>query len=458
MPRKTKRRRGHHSGGIEEAPPTKRNPAKFAHQTAFNLRTSPTELVERLFEAKTLRAVDKSDLYENVCPSVCPGQSAGGRPVDNSANCVNSTDSVCNLSTDLPPTDSPPTDSLFKNCSVNPNHVQSVNPVETVGAITAAKLRGPWFSAMTSGARFPCAADTFCPRNLISKDLAYRLGATVVSEEGQMFGVGDGSINIIGSTTFPVTIGRRTKSVEFKVTPELADFAFFGFAEQARWGFVIETTHQIISFAGESIPYFSNMADALRPATRLAPVIDTDAATKVFLEHSVVVPPSGGGEGFLTFGKIRGPRLEGDVVFEPTQLKDRYGMLGPRITQRVDEEGRVSVVISNPFPVPIKIFRGAHIGHLFEAEVTEDEEPRVMGSSEDTSPDEHPIDRIELEKDRGPGWTPARKAQVQEMLKRRYKAFSRGDHDIGHTTWQEFHIELKPDCPGPQADPQRNYP
>ena len=362
--------------------------------------------------------------------------------VDNSANCFL-------------------TDSLFKHCSVEPvdtNLVQSTNRVDTVCAITAAELRGPWFSATAGSVRFPCAADTFCPRNLISEDLAHQLGASVVSEEGRMFGVGDGSINIVGSTTFAVTIGRRTKSVEFKVTPELADFAFFGFAEQARWGFVIETTNQIISFAGESVPYFSNMADALRPAARLAPVIDDSAATKVFLEHSVVVPPSGGGEGFLTFGKARGPRLDGDVIFEPTQLKDRYGMMGPRITQRLDEEGRVSVVISNPFPVPIKIFRGAHIGHLFEAEVTESEEPKVMGPSEDTSPDDHPIDRIELEKDRGPGWTPARKAQVQEMLKRRYKAFSRGDHDIGHTTWQEFHIELKADCPGPQADAQRNYP
>ena len=328
LPREEKRRRGDSTGGIEEAPPTKRNTAKFAQQTAFGLRTSPTELIERLCDRKTWRAVNKNDLY--VSPSVCPGQSAGTKTVANSVedNCnyndVNNGNSAYNLSTD-----SLTTDSLFKNCYVDTNHVQPTHPVETIGAITAAELRGPWFSAMAGGARFPCAADTFCPRNLISERLAHQLRASVVSEEGRMFGVGDGSINIIGSTTLPVTIGRRTKNVEFKVTPELADFAFFGFAEQARWGFVIETTHQIISFAGESIPYFSNMADALRPAARLAPIVDVDAATKVFLEHSVVIPPSGGGEGFLTFGITRGPRLDGDVVFEPTQLKDRYGMLGP---------------------------------------------------------------------------------------------------------------------------------
>lgn len=100
--------------------------------------------------------------------------------VEDDCNYSGVNNSICNNSANDFSTDSLPTDSLFKNCSINTNHVQPTNPFETVCAITAAELRGPWFSAMAGGARFPCAADTFCPRNLISEQLAHQLQASVV--------------------------------------------------------------------------------------------------------------------------------------------------------------------------------------------------------------------------------------------------------------------------------------
>ena len=401
------------------------------------MRVSPADIVRSLRSTESLPKVRKQDLVA--------GTSGLSQTVN---NCTSVVDNVVNG----------PVNNVNNDCNVT-------NPIDTciddsprAGALRAAGLRGPWVSAYVNGGRVALAADTFCPRNLMASSLAESLGLEVSVEEDRMYGVGDGEVRLTGRVAAPVTLGHTTRVVDFQVSPDLEDFCFLGFGEQARWGFVVDTTRQLISFAGDSVAYFGSKDEATRGGACLAPVVGPEEAPKVTLAQTVVVPPSSGGEGYLTRGMVKGTDFGGEVVFEPTGLKERYGMAGPRIVQRVGDEGWVSVIISNPFPVPVKLYRGTHLGHLFEA-LVDDSEPKAMGTREDVSPDNHPIDRIDLsDKDRGPGWTAERQETVKEMLRRRYKAFSRGDHDVGKTSWQEFKIELKPDCPGPIADAQRGYP
>ena len=341
------------------------------------------------------------------------------------------------------------------------NTVLPTNTTEgdRVGALSAAGLRGPWINGRVGLERVALAVDTFCPRNLLAQAVAESLQLVVEGNSGEMYGVGNGLVRLVGSATVPLTIGQTTRTVSFEISPDISDFAFFGLPEQERWGFMADHDRRRINFAGDVVPYYVTKEEAGHDRSFLAPVRETETAPKVVLEETIVVPPSSGGEGFLTRGKVKGTKIEGDVVFEPTGLKERYGMTGPRIIQRMDADGRVSVIVGNPFPVAIKLFRGAHVGHIFEAQVEEETAPKVMGDDESTSPDSHPLDRIDLSNEgRGPGWTAARQEKVKEMLRRRYKAFSRGDHDVGHTSWQEFRIDLKPECPGPVADAQRGYP
>ena len=338
-----------------------------------------------------------------------------------------------------------------------------------VAALRAEDLRGPWINANVSiadsrsgefeGLNVALACDSFCPTNILSESIVRAVGLEVEEKEGAVFGVGDGQLRLSGSTTADVRIGRTTRSVSFEVSPDVEGFAFFSFPEQCRWGFTIDTTRRSIQFDDDVVPYFRSKAESLQTCGRLASVkLDLAKAPKVVLENSVVVPPSGSAEGYLTRGQIVGDiDTSVDICFEPSNLKMRYGMTGPRIVQRVGKEGFVSVIINNPFPVPIKLFRGACVGHVFEAEV-DDRDPKVMNEDPKTSPDQHPVDKLEGKIGKGiPGWTAERMGLVQEMLRRRHRAFSRGDHDQGRTDWTSFDIELKAGCEAPIAEPQRTY-
>ena len=338
-----------------------------------------------------------------------------------------------------------------------------------IAALRAGQLKGPWIRADisvpgTSGQgcsplNIALACDSFCPTNILSERIVREAGLSVVDHDSYILGVGDGQLRLTGTTSANVMIGRSVRCLTFKVSPDIVDFGFFSFPEWLRWDFEIRARQGCISFDGGEVPFFWKMEDSMKPENRMASMTSklTDAP-KVVLVDSVVVPPSGSAEGYLTRGRVVDDiDISGDLCFEPTNLKTRYGMTGPRIVQRVGEQRLVSIIINNPFPVPIKLFRGAHVGHLFEAEV-DDRDPKEMNDDPKTSPDEHPLDKLDgrIGKDT-PGWTDERMARVKEMLRRRHLAFSRGDQDVGRTDWCEFEIELKPDCPGPQADAQRGY-
>lgn len=218
---------------------------------------------------------------------------------------------------------------------------------ETVCALRADHLQGPWIlanistgcsksEALYGGLNVALACDSFCPMNILSERIVRAAGLSVCPGDSRIYGVGDGQLNLVGSTTADVCIGQTTKSVTFQVSPDVEGFAFFSFPEQCRWGFTLDTTQKSISFEDDVVPYYRSKDESLK-SSRLATIRAEDSkAPRVVLEQSVVVPPSGSGEGYLTKGRIVGDfDTTKDLYFEPTNLKTRYGMMGPRIVQKV---------------------------------------------------------------------------------------------------------------------------
>ena len=70
-------------------------------------------------------------------------------------------------------------------------------------------------------------------------------------------------------------------------------------------------------------------------------------------------------------------------------------MLSPRVL--VQAGNCIPLMIKNPLPVPVKLFRCAEMGTASLAEVDSDSASEMQpGGEGDISPDTHPIDKIDL--------------------------------------------------------------
>ena len=123
---------------------------------------------------------------------------------------------------------------------------------------------------------------------------------------------------------------------------------------------------------------------------------------------------------------------------------------------KVGSDRKVPILLKNPFPKHIRLFKKAQVGLLHEAEAEvvldgdKDMAAETDGPGEDVSPDDHPVPSVKL----GPLPDELR-IEVEEMLRQRYKAFSRGTHDMGFTSWVEHDIVLKEGQQEPIVEPQR---
>jgi hypothetical protein len=86
---------------------------------------------------------------------------------------------------------------------------------------------------------------------------------------------------------------------------------------------------------------------------------------------------------------------EGYLKIDPTVLTKRYGMLSPRALVAAGRQ--VPVVIRNPLPVNVKLFRCSEIGTACFAEVDDSQAAEMRpGRLCDPSPDSHPVNALEL--------------------------------------------------------------
>ena len=274
-------------------------------------------------------------------------------------------------------------------------------------------------------------------------------------------GVGGATVELDGVTNVKVSIGGVTKRVEFKVSKGIEGFAFYGLSEMKKWGMVIDANSDNVCFQDRCVPFFDTKADLMSSCAAMGsenPTIDEPKGMTVRLCESVTLTPN-------TDMIVTGYIDESDdfipgatYCLNPITLKQRYGMMVPRIVVTVGPDRKVPILLKNPFPDSVRLFRMAECGFLFETETVDDGPVKDMKAEgdnceEDTSPDDHPISSLKL--DHLPD---GQKAEVELLLKKRYKAFSRGEHDLGFTTWITHDIELKEGHTEPIAEPQRTYP
>jgi hypothetical protein len=114
---------------------------------------------------------------------------------------------------------------------------------------------------------------------------------------------------------------------------------------------------------------------------------------------------------------------------------------------------KVPVVIRNPLPVDLKLFRYSEIGTACFAEVDDSQAAEMRpGRLCDPSPDAHPVDALKSSLEH---LSSSQRKVAEEMLLRRHKAINRGDNDFGFTDWIVHDIKLKEGQETLCYDPQR---
>ena len=326
------------------------------------------------------------------------------------------------------------------------------NPV--VGAVSAEQLTGPWVVASIKGVHLAMAIDTFCPENLISLKLAKQLGGEMTPTSSDLSGLGGAPLGVLGETVLSVQLGTVEKDCVFRVVGTMDDFAFMGWKEQQAWGMDLSHSRQVIGFQGQEIPFacsFSRVSGCAAAVHSGTPPQALEFTVK--LAVTTIVPA---GAHLITLGEVVGQDVptEGYLKIDPVVLTKRYGMLSPRALVAAGKQ--VPVVIRNPLPVDVKLFRCSEVGTACYAEVDDSKAAEMCpGSLSDPSPDAHPVDVLKSSLEH---LTPAQRKVAEEMLLRRHKAISRGDDDFGLTDWVVHDIQLKEGQETPSYDPQRTTP
>ena len=99
------------------------------------------------------------------------------------------------------------------------------------GAVTGDQFEGPWVFGTANDVHFPLLVDTACKINLLSSDVASALGLEVKAESTTVGGVGEGSVDVIGTTTMDLKMGDYNcrSRVRFLVTNGFCGLVFLVF-------------------------------------------------------------------------------------------------------------------------------------------------------------------------------------------------------------------------------------
>jgi hypothetical protein len=144
-------------------------------------------------------------------------------------------------------------------------------------------------------------------------------------------------------------------------------FALLGWKDQQALGIDISSSQQMIGLQGQELLFTCSFSKAQGCAAAVhssAPSQMREFAAK--LAATIVVPS---GAHLVKVGDVVGANVptEGYLKIDPTDLTKRYGMLSPRALVGVGRQ--VPVVIRNPLPVDVKLFRCSEIGTVCFAKV-----------------------------------------------------------------------------------------
>jgi hypothetical protein len=219
-------------------------------------------------------------------------------------------------------------------------------------------------------------------------------------------------------------------------------------------GIDISNSRQVIGLQGQERPFTSSFSKA----QGCAAAVHSDAQSKMMefnfkLEATILVPS---GAHLIALGDVVGANvpIEGYLKLDPTVLTKWYGMVSPRALVAAGRQ--VPVVIRNPLPVDVELFRCSKIGTACFTKVDDSQAAEMcLGHLCNPSPDAHPVDALKSSLEH---LSASQRKVAEEMLLRRHKAISRGDNDFGLTNWIVHDIDLKEGQETPCYDPQQTTP
>jgi hypothetical protein len=103
------------------------------------------------------------------------------------------------------------------------------------------------------------------------------------------------------------------------------------------------------------------------------------------------------------------------------ELKQTYGLLACRVIVRTDDI--VPVVVHNPIPHAVTLWKSTHVGHAQEADCAADNE-QVLSANDGPPSDDHPLDKVDLLHLSG-----KQLEQAQQVLCVHHKVIARHNND-----------------------------
>jgi hypothetical protein len=188
----------------------------------------------------------------------------------------------------------------------------------------------------------------------------------------------------------------------------------------------ISHSRQVVRFQGQEVPFTCSFSKAQGCATAVHSGTPSQMmGFTVKLAATTVVPS---GAHMIALGDVVGTNIptEGYLKIDPTVLTKRYGMLSPRALVAAGRQ--VPVVIRNPLPVDMKLFRCSEIGKACFAEVDDSQAAEMRrGCLCDPSPDAYPVDALKSSLEH---LTASQRKVAEKMLLRWHKAISHRDIEL----------------------------
>ena len=324
-------------------------------------------------------------------------------------------------------------------------------PVNKKPKICLARLlKGPFLPVTVNQQLVKVMIDTGAGCSCVSLGIAKKLGLNDIEpSELQITGAGGGNLQTTGVLRIPVTICELTKTINFYVLKE-DDIFILGLKDMKKFEITVDSGSDGILCNGFFQNYKIQEGPAGEPVT-VSP-LSARADCNIFLNETVVCEPNCD---TIVYGEIRGELSKNldpyaNESCESTEgeaecflctfdyANGRYGLLCPKTV--VKKARYIPILIRNWYETPVKVFKDSAWGIASTCEVMEDDNAMVMTDNvnEEVSPDNHPVDKVDLghldEEER---------SLVEDMLRRKHRAFARGKNDLGKVDSFKVHIELK---------------
>ena len=270
---------------------------------------------------------------------------------------------------------------------------------------------------------------------------------TVLPTSTKVKGVGGKNMGVIGESVIEATINGLAKNIKFILVEE-DGFCLVGLPTLKSFKIQINTDEETIICNNTLTNYFKKTGIM---GSEVKVNLVSREECNVHLDSTITIPAN---KSMLVFANVKGmEHVKKDTLLEVdgSYAATRYGVLIPRSVVSKDE--KIPILIKNWYNSDVKLYKSCSIGKASVAKIKENDLIMDLKPEDevDTSPDMHPIDKINLEH-----LDEEKRKKVEQMLLRRHKAFSRGENDLGHSNLIKHKIDVENEDEI-RAGPPRNY-